>query len=208
MFDYLSAGTDLLTTAYSNHQARAEAQRNRRFQENMSSSAYQRAMSDMRLAGLNPILAGKFGAASTPQGAMASLHRYNNPVATGYQSGKLQSDIDLVNAQEALADVNAKLKETLMPGAEGIEVFTTQARNLVQAIDGVIGSTREDYQNLFDKLSSTLSEWMLKASEIGRDSKDVLINVYNDLGDSIQQKTKSAIDAIVDFPDTLRQYGK
>jgi hypothetical protein len=46
-----------------------EAQRNRDWQEQMSNTAYSRAMVDMKQAGLNPILAYNQGGASTPGGA-------------------------------------------------------------------------------------------------------------------------------------------
>lgn len=51
----------------------AEAQKNRDWQEMMSNTAYQRAMADMKAAGLNPILAANLGGASTPGGATGTI---------------------------------------------------------------------------------------------------------------------------------------
>lgn len=51
----------------------AEALANREWQEHMSNTAYQRAVEDMKKAGLNPILAFANGGASTPGGSAATI---------------------------------------------------------------------------------------------------------------------------------------
>ena len=60
-------------TASANRANLQIARENTQFQERMSSTAYQRAMQDMKIAGLNPILAYQQGGAGTPSGSTATM---------------------------------------------------------------------------------------------------------------------------------------
>ena len=67
------AAASVVGSLYSANQAKKESARNRAFQLDASNTAYQRAMADMKKAGLNPILAGRYGPASTPSGSVAQM---------------------------------------------------------------------------------------------------------------------------------------
>ncbi len=93
----IAAGSGIIR----NISQRKEAQKQRDFQERMSSTAYQRTVKDMRLAGINPMLAYMQGGASTPGGAQASIEDIAGPaVSSAMHARRLSQEIKNMQAVE------------------------------------------------------------------------------------------------------------
>lgn len=70
------------------------------FQERMSNTSWQRAVEDMRLAGINPMLAFGQGGASSPGGQTAKMEDVLGPAASSAMAMmRMRADINLVKQQ-------------------------------------------------------------------------------------------------------------
>jgi TolA-binding protein len=101
--------TSLIGSSLTNRGNKHIANRQMSFQDQMSSTAYQRAVKDMRAANLNPMLAYQQGGASTPSGAGIAMNNVLGDAVEG-ASNSAKAVAEVKNMSEMNKNIQSQTK--------------------------------------------------------------------------------------------------
>lgn len=176
-----------------NRRLSREGRLDRDFQREMSNTAYQRAVADMRKAGINPILAYQRGGASTPSGRGVS--GFQNPVEkafnTAYQVAQLKqakNQASLLESQKNLTNqqtVTEKMKKTTELN-KALQ-FMFSAKELHEKIQKLALDNENMRRNLAYGKKSGLSQWQIQYTGLNQATSQ-MVDTINDMLKHIANK--------------------
>lgn len=169
---FLDALTNFISGRDTNRSQETMAANQMDFQKEMSNTAHQREVNDLKAAGLNPTLSASGSGASSPAGAQASLTAPKlelTPLIMGAMS--------LFQKDRELAQTDARIKnENLSTAADVANKTSDTDLKRTQKILNQKGMLRADLEGRAAKKIDKMIQWLQQSNDKGRITPEKLQN--------------------------------
>jgi len=189
----VSGALSFLGGRQANAQAGQSALSQMMFQKEMSDTAHRREVTDLRAAGLNPVLSARYGGSSTPAGASWTPvnvlgHAANSAVDAYQRVSEAQS-----------TQRNTKIKEPLEKASEMVSSGIDAVNAVIPAVSAAVQSAVATALDKVDEVKGTALEW----SKVAGQSKDEAKAVVRRVREIVNQPEGTAMSSARQIADVL-----
>lgn len=156
----------------------AEALANRQFQERMSNTAYQRAVEDMKKAGINPILAFANGGASTPGGSAGTISGASMGLASSSALGISRSGGFVPNSYSSSSWSKSDWYNASQSWNQMLSETHLTPYGLMKALTNIDNETDETIEDITNKMGKKAND----SDKIGHKTDNPMQNKTGDYG--------------------------